>query len=429
MNSSPSVLHIEPTNACNYTCAMCLRSTWSDASIHHIPVGLFSALARENSSSLKRLVLYGWGEPLLHPGFVELLRTARKWLPGNATIHVTTNGSLLSPSLTKCLVGEHLVDEIIFSCDSLSSLSDSVPGHSLSSGPTGEHLRYLLDLRDPETLKIGVQTTIMRSTFRVLPDLVERLSRLGIDHITASHVYPYFSSMAVEMVYTLMSTEALSILQGLGDKGWDFMQKHKHKTLTTAHLEASDRDAGANEYLRVLEQAKKEDIKLNFTMYRQLRRELGLLREVEHVLNTAGETGRRAGIDMELPPVFAGLKERRCPYVENSAACIRSDGEVAPCFKFLYPHKSFLGLHSRSFSAHSFGNVGTDALAAIWQSSAYRSFRENLRDMNAHIAWCGDCSFAANNCYFITEDTGDCLMNEPFCAECPYSLNLTRCML
>ncbi len=49
--------------------------------------------------------------------------------------------------------------------------------------------------------------------------------------------------------------------------------------------------------------------------------------------------------------------------------------------------------------------------------------------MNKEIPYCGDCSLSSNNCFYAIEDTSDCWGNEPFCSECPYSLNLTKCIL
>ncbi|MCP4625821.1 MAG: hypothetical protein GY850_20250, partial [bacterium] len=152
-------------------------------------------------------------------------------------------------------------------------------------------------------------------------------------------------------------------------------------------------------------------------------------REVEEIFARARDSAARTGIELILPPVFAAHATRACPYRDHNAAVIRADGEVVPCLKYLYPHKSYLSFHERAFSPHSFGNISNGAFADIWNSRPYKDFRHNMDDMNENIAWCGDCKFSSNSCFFVQENTSDCLTNRPFCGECPYSLNLTRCLL
>jgi MoaA/NifB/PqqE/SkfB family radical SAM enzyme len=100
-----------------------------------------------------------------------------------------------------------------------------------------------------------------------------------------------------------------------------------------------------------------------------------------------------------------------------------------PCFKNLYPHNAYFNKRTRAYTPHVFGSISDTPFIDIWNGSAYRQFRADMHDMNDHIAWCGDCSFSLYYCYFSEEARHDCMLNEPFCSDCPFSLDLTRCAL
>ena len=428
MSSFPSVIQIEPANSCNLNCPMCLHSTWSEPTVQMAPAH-FLSLAREVFPHLKRLVLYGWGEPLTHPDFLDILRISKKWLPSSASVFFTTNGSLLTPELSSCLICEDLIQDIAVSCDAISRTRDSAFGHKSSIPSVLSNLEYLLNNRLGASPAIGVETTVMRSNFRSLPLLIEELCGSGIDYISVSHIYPYSNVTEDEMLYTLISAEALSVLDRLGEHGLRIISENSHSILSIEHSRTTENTGELKKYRKMLNDAAKNNIKLNIALYKKVLKKLPLLHEVQKVFSQAEEIACSAGIALTLPPVFASINNRKCPYIESSAAVIRSDGEVAPCFKYLYPHSSFLSNHTSVFPAYSFGNIKTRKFSEIWNSERYSAFRSNMKEMNEHIAWCGDCKFSSMNCFFTKNNISDCLTNSPFCSECPYSLNLTRCLL
>jgi molybdenum cofactor biosynthesis enzyme MoaA len=72
--SYPEEIQIEVTNACNLTCSMCPH-TLGLIPQNHFPYSLFEQLIQKNPAP-KRLVLTGWGEPLMHPQFFEFIALA-----------------------------------------------------------------------------------------------------------------------------------------------------------------------------------------------------------------------------------------------------------------------------------------------------------------------------------------------------------------
>ncbi len=51
----------------------------------------------------KEVNLFGVGEPLLNPNIVDMVRKARRIVPGSIPIHLNSNGNLLTPSIAVAL--------------------------------------------------------------------------------------------------------------------------------------------------------------------------------------------------------------------------------------------------------------------------------------------------------------------------------------
>jgi radical SAM protein with 4Fe4S-binding SPASM domain len=109
----PVGLCIEPVNVCNFRCKFCptalpeYKQTVRD--VGFMDMGLYHKILTDIKSMgvLKRLNLYGDGEPLLNKKLPEMIRLAL----GNGvteSLSVTTNGSLLTEPLAEELVNSGL---------------------------------------------------------------------------------------------------------------------------------------------------------------------------------------------------------------------------------------------------------------------------------------------------------------------------------
>lgn len=441
VSNIPQIIQLEPTNACNFSCSMCLNSSLQQETKLFFPLDLFQRLSQEIFPSIKRLVLYGMGEPLMHPSFLEMLKIAKANLSTNASLFFLTNGSLLTPKIIDRILEESLADEVAFSCETLTSKDSSKVGHSLKVNEVFSNLRYLLNHDHRSNIKIGIETVLMNSNYKYLPEMVKKLGELGADYFSVSHLYPYDSSLSEEVLYTMISKEALIILDELGESGWDFIlgvtkeqfgkkmqltfrERYKHKE----NIKTKDRPY-SEKYDKLLKKAKEMNVTLNIPLYMNEREKIERLQELQNIFSRSKDNAKDLGIELILPSIFSEFKNRRCPYQSIDATVIRADGEVAPCFKYLYDHNSSLNQHERATSSHSFGNIDSQPFASIWNGEKYRRFREKLNEMNKNIPFCGNCSLSSSNCFYAIEDTSDCWGNEPSCSECPYSMNLTRCLL
>ncbi len=419
---------------------MCLTSSWKGKKRTFFPFEEYLKLAEEVFPHLDRLVLYGMGEPLVHPKFIDMLKVARKYLPPTATIFFTTNGSLVKPEVTDILLENNLINEIAFSCDTVAPEETEGIGHQSSDSIS--NLKYMLSHPLRKNIRVGVETVIMRSNFRKIERLIDYLTEFKVDYISISHLYPYYEFLTSELLYTMISKESLEVLNEVEENGWDLILRatqeligeqmqittrdHYHTEIEKLPLKAKP---AADKFNELMRKARERNVHLNIPLFMYEKHKFPIMKELENIFSIIKEKASKAGIELILPAIYPQFSERSCPYVKEEATVIRSDGEVAPCFKYLYQHNSNLNYHRRMSSAYSFGNVFKQPLKEIWNSERYVKFRERLNDFNNNVPYCPDCGLSTNNCFYASEDESDCYGNEPFCAECPYSVNITRCLI
>ncbi len=110
-------LQVEPSLACNLDCPCC--SSKSQRQTRPRPflmeLGVLEALLRSlsnHSYEVKEIEYCGQGDSLMHPRFVDFVKTARKWYPQTRQ-RLITNGNF---EYRKTIGGE-FIDEIVVSCD------------------------------------------------------------------------------------------------------------------------------------------------------------------------------------------------------------------------------------------------------------------------------------------------------------------------
>ncbi len=437
----PETMQIEPTNVCNFSCSMCLNSGFKDNSKFSLPLEIYQKIAEESFPSISRLVLYGMGEPLSHPNFIEMLQIARRYLPKNATIFFTTNGSLLNAEKIDFILKNRLVDEITFSCDALIESESNDHGHSREVQEVETNLLYLLNHELRSLVKIGISSVILKSNVNNLGKLVKKLSKYKVDYISLSHLFPYFEYLMDEVMFTMISKEALPILEEAGDN-WKELVLGYTRELFAEQMQVSYKEIYtksenivqkqrpfSEKYKSLLNKAKKRDVLLNISLYDLEKEKIKRLYNLEHIFSELETKAKEKGIDLLLPDIVPIYAERECPYSSKETLVIRSDGETAPCFNYLWRHDTYLNSHSRSSSHFSLGSVMEKTIKEIWNDDSHQKSRNKKKKMNENFPYCGDCSLSSNNCFYAIEDTSDCWGNEPFCSECPYSVNLIKCLL
>lgn len=194
-------LYIEPTTACNLRCLTCVRNIWDDP-IASMSQETFQSLMTsiKNLPTLKRVVFTGFGEPLTHPGLLDMIEAVRKL---DLAVTIGTNALLLTPKIASELVRLG-TDRVMVSIDGgkPETFAD-VRGALLSQVIAG--IRNLNEAkRELHSLfpAVGIEFVALRSNMAELGDLVRLAAQLEVSRLLVSNVLPYTEEMRDEMLYS-----------------------------------------------------------------------------------------------------------------------------------------------------------------------------------------------------------------------------------
>lgn len=422
----PDVVQFEVTNTCNLSCVMCVRRTWRAQSFGHMDFNLYKRVIDEGAGKLRRVVLYGFGEPLTHPLFPEFVRYARSALGDNAYVLTVTNGTLVD-ARAATEVFEAGIDEVAFSIDAPDVESLSAIRVGSESFDVLKNLRAVSELKLEYGARLGISTVLMRSNYRMLPRLVEQAAEAGVDYVVASHVVPYHPDIVKEAVYTTASAEAVKFYKQAGQKLGVLAREALYDAFLS-HFTWQER--GSRQlYLSLLEGIARKGYALNYELVEDALLKEQLLRDVEDTISAARDIATVYGLEVKLPSVYADAKSRECPYVKQNATMILRNGEVVPCMDLAYEHPLYTNMHAKIVKQVSFGNVSEKPLSEIWSSEKYVGFRALRSNLTSTTPWCADCSFSTRKCWYIETNDYDCFGNEVGCSECLYSANLAHCII
>ncbi|MBS7654497.1 radical SAM protein [Candidatus Bathyarchaeota archaeon] len=423
----PEALQIEVTNRCNFNCQMCIRRVW-DAKMGDLNLDLYRRVAKTTFPHLRRLILYGLGEPFANPNFIEMLKIAREELPGDSEILISTNGSLLDPRLTEKILRIG-VDNISFSIDTTDVTKlkyireGSEPTVILRNFKHASKMKKNLN----GTLRLGAEAVVMIDNFMDLPNLVKELSQEEVDYILISHIMPYTEEMFRKSVYIPLSRIPFEIVKSSLKYDWNLIRESIRESFGRIYgLEIEPK--ASRMISEFWNEAEKNGYWINLPLLFYLRDKIiEISEDVERIFEICRKIAHEYGVEIKTPNLYPDAKERRCPYVDKNTAFIRSDGTVAPCLEFAYSHPAYVNMHAKNVHAVTFGNLKEENVEKIWGEKAYVSFRETRRKISEKIPWCGDCLYSSLGCYFTRTNSSDCYANEPGCNECFYSVDLVQC--
>ena len=107
----PQVVFIEPTNLCNYDCVICPRTNMK-RKLGFMDYNFFKKIIDDLSKNgIRRVFLQGYGEPLLHPRIMDMVRYVKS---KGLYAHFDTNTYLLNKQKSKEII-ESGLDRIKFS--------------------------------------------------------------------------------------------------------------------------------------------------------------------------------------------------------------------------------------------------------------------------------------------------------------------------
>jgi tungsten cofactor oxidoreducase radical SAM maturase len=193
--------YVEVTAGCNLNCDFCVRRVWTDAP-GEMSLETFAAVVEQLRAfpELGGITLGGFGEPLLHPRFLEVLRLAAGL---RVPLTVTTNGTLLDEAMGRALIAAG-VSKIVVSLDSTHAAAVTCAGLGVAEDPIWRNLQTFHELNRQlgvEGPVVGLEAVATRSNRDLLPVLPVVARKLGAQFVLISNLLPHTPQMAEEILY------------------------------------------------------------------------------------------------------------------------------------------------------------------------------------------------------------------------------------
>ncbi len=363
-------LYLEITTTCNLDCQMCVRRTWSEP-IGHMPLETFAALMAEVAQMPAPPIIHlsGYGEPMCHPDFLEMVRLAKA---AGVKVEMTTNGLLLDRKMAAALIDLDL-NRLMVSIDSVTPEEyDKIRVNSDFDQVINNlhHLRRL-KLRGKgrhSNPQVGIAFVAMKRNVADLPKLSLLAISIGAHEIQISNLVPHSPEMEAEILY-------------------------KHSLRSAAYR--------ASRWVPDMNLPKMD---LNGSTHEPLG-------EVFDSTVSLSWLGHKLNV-----------RNDYCRFAQEGYAVIRWDGEVSPCLPLLHDHPVYIHNRRKDVTHYSLGNIHQRPLAELWASPEYSAFRAKLRDFPfSPCTTCGGCErFPAN--------FWDCSHNGfPTCGGCLWAQGFVQC--
>ncbi|UMZ74194.1 tungsten cofactor oxidoreductase radical SAM maturase [Natranaerofaba carboxydovora] len=194
-------LYIELTTECNFDCITCIRNSWDEAP-GHMPGKTLSKILKQidELSELHTVHLGGFGEPSMHPEFLNVLETIKQ---KNIKAEFITNGNALKEEYANKIL-EIGVDRIIISVDAPEKESFEKIRLDSDFEQLINRIEYINSLKKQKKSKkpeLWIEFVAMKSNYKMLPDLVKMAGKYMIDSIIVTNLLPYTKDMVNEILY------------------------------------------------------------------------------------------------------------------------------------------------------------------------------------------------------------------------------------
>lgn len=428
----PSKLFVETTTHCNLRCPMCVKQAKDSQVIDGDMSRKTFALLEPAFPHLESLVLNGTGEPLMHPHLLEWVERARRTMPDSGWIGFQSNGLLLDAATADRLVSAGL-DRICLSVDGVrpETFSKVREGEDLSD--MDQAFQVLAEARREHPgcrLKVGAEFVAMRENFRQLPDTVRWVAERGADFFIVSHALPYDASHIGQTAYHSASDVAVQLFDkwrkrlagmGLDIYLYDYMAWERERLLS---LDVDQRIFQVNALVTEM-RAEAREMGIFMDVMQLLRRDAGLMAEVEDVFGEARRIADELGVRLNLPAATP-RHERKCDFVTGGSAFVSWDGGVHPCYLLWHQYRCFINDWDRLVKPKQFGQLSQRPLLEIWKDQAFKEFRRNV--VTFDYPYCTNCCVAPCDLVQNEDFEHDCFASSEPCGSCQWAMGLLQCL-
>jgi MoaA/NifB/PqqE/SkfB family radical SAM enzyme len=362
-------VYVEPTTQCNLACRTCVRHSWSDP-IGQMSMDIYERLidGLRQMPSLRKVAFWGFGEPLMHPRILDMIRMAHDL---GAETEMITNGLLIDQKLARGLVACSL-DTLGVSVDGAtpSAYQDVRTGADLRSVET--NIGYVVEQRnasDNKKPEIGVEFVMMRRNLHELPHLRRLARSLGASFVVVTNVLPYTEDLKDETLYGLWAGSAYPQTRSV----WS------------------------------------PEIRLPL---------LDARHEVVAPLVALLEHGGLSHLPVGAEPAPSGF----CRFVNDGSVAITWNGDVSPCVALMHSYSCYVIRRWKSIRHYSLGNLAERGIVDIWRQPEFVDFRRRVRAFE--FSPCTDCG----GCELVEGNEADCFGNPfPVCGDCLWARGVIQC--
>jgi radical SAM protein with 4Fe4S-binding SPASM domain len=179
----PDRLYVEITNVCNLDCVMCPTGLHVlDRDKGHMKWDLFTLVIDEMAPHVKTTTLHIWGEPLLHPRLVDMIRYARE---RGIEVTTSTNATLLDEERARALLASGL-NEIYLCLDGMKAETYEAIRRKADFAATKANIERFIELRRTwrgPAPRVQVQIIEMAPTQAEVLEFQEYWRRPGVDRV------------------------------------------------------------------------------------------------------------------------------------------------------------------------------------------------------------------------------------------------------
>ncbi|MDY2699404.1 MAG: radical SAM protein [Lachnospiraceae bacterium] len=197
LESYPRRLVFELTNACNLNCIMCGRNA-ADFKPTIFDMDVFRSF-EPLMDTVEEVTLMGWGEPTIHPKFIEMLEIINKH---SARKYFCSNGMNLKK--IKNAIFDYNVDVFAVSLDGATDETNSRIRRGSKIEQITEDLKDIVRIKKERGLKypwINFVFCAMRSNIRELPDLVRLAAEIGIEEVKVVYLTVFGEDLMNESLW------------------------------------------------------------------------------------------------------------------------------------------------------------------------------------------------------------------------------------
>lgn len=421
----PSKIYLETTTRCNLNCGMCVKHTsGSGMTEGDFDINLLSSI-KPALSDVQSLILSGIGEPLLYPHLELLIKETKKLMPEGSSIAFQSNGMLMSRDRAEKLINAGL-DKICISLDSVNPETFSLMRNGGDLNRVKDAFKFIKEASISTGRKIttGVEFVLTRENMQDLPDVIKFAAEHGSSFVLVTHLIPYSKESVSNSAYDRNTDAAVELyetaLKKYALEGIDITQYFKVKW----KIYNSDEEKLIIDAVEKMT-AEARDKNIFFHLQSIMDRDHAIRDRVENIFKKSSELAESLDIELSLPAVSPSAS-KRCEFIESGSVFISWDGNIHPCHFLWHKFQCYVSGWQKYVSPRSFGNLSESSIAEIWNSPAFREFRETVSKYNYPV--CSNCSFAPCDYIYSEEFEQDCYINSIPCCDCQWCLGIFQCL-